>query len=80
MPKKLFFKPTSDTCFPFPGEEANEIEWRLRYGEPSERDIMYAASTMAAYRELLEATHAWRDAVVRKYKVEVGDARSFRRR
>jgi hypothetical protein len=41
------------TTWPNPVDPA-EVEWRLRYGTPTRSDILVAASTMAAYRALVE--------------------------
>lgn len=39
------------TVWPSP-DDPREVEWRLRYGTPSEIDRLYAASVIHAYREL----------------------------
>lgn len=42
-----------EMCFPQPGEQLSEIEWRLRYGLPSKQDLLVAASAISAYSELV---------------------------
>lgn len=37
-----------------PGERMGEIEWQLRYGNPSRGDLLSAASVLAAYGRLVD--------------------------
>lgn len=44
----------SEMCWPRAGGEAlEEVQWRLRYGEPTKSDLMHAAQVMGAYRALV---------------------------
>ncbi len=44
---------TGDSTWPLPDERLGEVEWQLRYGEPTTGDRMVAASVLAAYREII---------------------------
>ncbi len=50
--------------FPDPADP-NEVQWRLRYGQPTREDLMHAASVMAAYSALVHMPRGVRDGVVR---------------
>ncbi len=42
------------SSWPNPGAEViHDVEWRLRYGDPSRTDLLVAAHVMAAYGALL---------------------------
>lgn len=57
-----------EMAWPAPGERMDEIEHALRYGTPSRKDVLAAASIIAAYRELVNAPRKKRDHVVRKLR------------
>ena len=58
--------------WPVPDDGLAELEWRLRYGTPTRSDLLTAASVMAAYRQLIEATEAQRNRVVRALREAQG--------
>jgi len=39
-------------CWPNP-LDPNEIEWKLRHGEPTREELLQAASFLGAYKQLL---------------------------
>lgn len=45
--------------------DPNEVQWRLRYGEPTLMDRMFAASVMNAYHQLVTDPQRIRNAKVR---------------
>lgn len=47
--------------------EDNSVEWRLRYGPnpPNREDVLYAASVMHAYQNLIAASDKTRREVVK---------------
>ena len=49
--------------WPQPGEAMGEVEWRMRYNKPSREDILYAASVMSAYRQMVWDTQRKRNFV-----------------
>ena len=62
-----FVKPTHETCWPAVDSDLSDLEWRLRHadGPFSDQDHMAAATVIAAYRELVNATDEWRRFVIR---------------
>lgn len=40
-------------CWPRPGDHMGELEWRLRYGEPSKQDMIVAAGVISAYTQMI---------------------------
>lgn len=49
-----YVKPEPDTVWPNPlSPQSTELEWTLRYGQPTRQDLLRAASEMAAYRALV---------------------------
>lgn len=40
-------------CFPQPGEELYQVNWRLRHGKQTQEDLMVAASVISAYSGLV---------------------------
>jgi len=44
------------------------VEWRLRYGQVSREDLLFAASVMSAYRCLVLCTDKKRKEVVNKLR------------
>ena len=46
----------------------DSVEWRLRYGNPTRADLLYAASVMAAYTALVGSTEKNRKKIVSKLK------------
>lgn len=53
--------------FPDP-DDPNEVQWRLRYGEPTQADRMFAASALSAYVALVYSTERVRNQIVRDIK------------
>jgi len=53
-----------DMTWPMPGHRMDEIEWLLRYGQPTHMDQMGAASIIAAYRQMVSDTQAKRNMVI----------------
>ena len=49
--------------WPDPRDPA-EVQWRLRYGTPTEADRMWCASVLGAYRQLVDDPRRTRDAKV----------------
>ena len=54
--------------------DPTEVQWRLRYGEPTREDLMVAASVMGAYGHLIGATRVVREAKVRAIRAAAADA------
>lgn len=52
--ERTIYRSFKDMTWPCPGERMGEIEWQLRYGEPSRKDLLSAASVLAAYQHLIE--------------------------
>jgi hypothetical protein len=40
-------------AWPLPNAKAGEIEWRLRHGQATQSDLLFAASVMSAYRQMV---------------------------
>mgnify|MGYP003577776373 CR=1 FL=1 len=64
------FKIFDGMTWPFPCERLNEVEWRLRYGEPTQQDRMLAASVMSAYTALIYKTQKERNHIASMLKAE----------
>ena len=45
-----------------------DLEWRLRYGEPSREDLLHAAFILHAYASLIDCNRDKRARVVREIK------------
>lgn len=54
--------------WPVPGERMDEVEWQLRYGEPTAQARLIAASVLAAYRTLINCSSAKRNQVASKLR------------
>lgn len=52
--------------------DPREVQWRLRYGTPSREDLLFAASTMAAYSYLLGIPQRRRCSVVAQIRKALG--------
>ena len=49
-----YVAPEPDTVYPNPlSPQSADLEWTLRYGTPTQQDLLRAASEMAAYRALV---------------------------
>jgi len=59
--RNLFF---DNMTWPIP----DDIEWTLRYGKPTQEDIMFSASIVSAYRGLVMKNKKERDRVIRVLK------------
>jgi hypothetical protein len=53
--------------WPAPCKQLKKLEWNLRYA-PEEADLVYAASVVAAYQEILYMTAEDRRLVIREVK------------
>jgi hypothetical protein len=53
-------EPDSIMAWPNPADPG-EVEWRLRYGTPTREDLLWAASTIAAYRHLVDMPQRMRN-------------------
>lgn len=49
-------------------DDPYEIEWRLRYGEPTKADRLVAASYIAAYRQLIQDSQRVRSDKIRQIR------------
>lgn len=49
-----------DMTWPHP-HDPTDVEWRLRYGEPTRSDLLVAASYIGAYRQLVDDAQRVRD-------------------
>jgi hypothetical protein len=58
LPRHLMF---DQMTWPRPD---TELEWTLRYGKPTEKDIMLAASICAAYAALVYGTQRRRNQII----------------
>lgn len=54
-----------ETAWPAPGERMDEVEHALRYGTPTRKDLLAAASILSAYRALVTTPRRLRERVVR---------------
>jgi hypothetical protein len=63
--------------WPRPDEDEHEesLEWRLRYGTPTQSDLLSAAGYVAAYGALVHATETKRRYVVRTLRAIEADER-----
>ena len=59
-----------DMTWPTAGHENGDREWRLRHAPErvTREDQLYAASVLAAYRELVRCPEAKRRAIVRRLR------------
>lgn len=48
--------------------DPNEVQWRLRYGQPNKEDLLVAASFMHAYAHLIELPQRARNQRVSEIK------------
>lgn len=45
----------NDTTWPYHIEkDEDSVQWRLRYGNPTREDLLFAASVMSAYQAIIE--------------------------
>lgn len=67
--------PVTGTYWPRVGgsDEANGIEWTLRYGVPSRSDLLLAAEIVAAYDVLIHGRQP-RESLARARRALKGDA------
>lgn len=70
------------TSWPNP-DKLYGVEWTLRYGTPSKEELLIAASTLVAYRALVNSNAAAREEYVREMRsalpdTELRDARDAR--
>lgn len=68
MAKSQNYAHFNEMTWPVPGEGSRELEWRMRYGTPSQTDRYLAASIISAYEALIAATQPKRAHVVREIR------------
>lgn len=81
MTKKIgdAFVVIDDMTWPFPGERLSEVEWSLRYGKPTDRDLCMAASVMGAYNQMvMRDTAKKRNYVIREIREVYNGSRKER--
>lgn len=59
-----YVKPTPDTMW-VNGWSTDDLEWVLRYGDPSREDLLVAAGIVSCYAALCKATRETREGVIR---------------
>ncbi len=64
----MIYKTFNGMTWPCPGEEMDEIEWRLRYTNPSN---VVAASIIASYRHLISLPITNREKIIKEIKMGV---------
>lgn len=42
-----------DMTWPCPGKRMGDLEWTLRYGTPTREDLLYAASIVASFGQMV---------------------------
>ena len=62
-----FLRLPEGTTWPDPSDP-REVGWRLRYGQASREDLIWATSVISAYRQLISVTGKRRSEVVRQIK------------
>lgn len=71
-----FYRYFLGMCWPVPGDDMDELEWRLRYaGELPMSDRLVAASVLDAYKELIRLPQLQRNARIRELRKGPGIAR-----
>lgn len=55
-------------CWPNP-DDPREVEWRLRYGQPTRQDLLCAASFIGAYQQLVNDPQRVRNSKVTRIRV-----------
>lgn len=64
--------------WPRPGDDTDpDLEWVMRYAQPSRSDMLRAASIIAAYRELLTCTDRKRRYVIRQIRKAANESASL---
>lgn len=63
-----FVRVGPEMTWPFPGKRLAEVEWALRYGEPTRSDLLVAASVISAYEALVLDPQRKRQMVVRELR------------
>jgi hypothetical protein len=48
-----------------PGEYMSDVEWALRYGQPTKQQLLYAAGVIEAYRQMVADPEEKRRKVIR---------------
>jgi len=57
-----------DMVWPTCDNDFSDIEWTLRYSNPSKKELLFAASVMSAYRQLINDPSHKRDKVVKQVR------------
>ena len=65
--KHLYVKLSDETVWPLPGE----LEWTMRYGDPTCGERMRAASIISAYKTIILATQKRRNQVVKELRANI---------
>ena len=55
-------------CWPTAGVACADLEWVLRYGEPTKQELLCAASVLAAYRQMVYDGREKRQRVIHMLK------------
>ena len=60
----------TEMTWPTIGQRLLDVEWALRYGEPTSQDLLFAASILNAYRALVLKTAKDRAEIVRELRAD----------
>lgn len=63
-----FYLLFDDMCWPTAGAACGDLEWTLRYGEPTRQQLLCAASVLAAYRQMVYDSREKRQRVIHMLK------------
>ncbi len=55
-------------CWPIPGTAMGDLEWTLRYGQPTRSQMLMAASVVSAYAQMVGDPEAKRRKVIRELR------------
>lgn len=62
-----YFKVFNEMTWPDP-HTVGEIEWILRYGEPTKSNLMVAASIVGGYKDLIFKPQKARDKIIKELR------------
>lgn len=54
--------------WPCPGTRMGDVNWTLRYGTPTKRDLLYAASIIEAYAQMIGDPEKKRRGVIKQLR------------
>lgn len=69
---KSYIKPDEETVWPNPKDPC-EIEWKLRYGNPTKSELLIAASYISAYKSFFEKTQKDTNLYITNIKKKIRD-------